>query len=55
MCKGGNLCLHKLVSNGREVKESIPKSENAKEMKNLDLNFDDLPIERALGIEWVVC
>lgn len=54
ICQKGNLRLHKLVSNSREVMESIPKSEHAKEIKNLDLNFDDLPIERALGIEWCV-
>lgn len=54
MCSKGNLRLHKLISNSREVMESIPKSEQAKEVKNLDLNFEELPIERALGIQWCV-
>ena len=31
--------------------EAIPHSERAKDIKDLDLSFDDLPIERALGIQ----
>ena len=34
--------------------ETIPYSERAKDIKDLDLSFDDLPIERALGIQWCV-
>ena len=54
MCAKGNLRLHKLISNSREVIDSIPPSERAKEMEHLNLNFEDLPIERVLGIEWCV-
>jgi hypothetical protein len=36
------------------VLDSIPSSERAENVTDLDLNFDDLPIERALGIEWNV-
>ncbi|XP_070548117.1 uncharacterized protein [Ptychodera flava] len=32
--------------------ESVPISERAKNVKDLDLSFNELPIERALGIEW---
>jgi hypothetical protein len=31
---------------------SIPKEERGKEVKDLDLDQDKLPIERALGIQW---
>ena len=30
----------------------IPVSERAEEVKDLDLDYDILPIERALGVEW---
>ncbi|XP_013386926.1 uncharacterized protein LOC106156278 [Lingula anatina] len=50
----GNLRLHKLVSNNREVMNTIPMSERAKEMRNIDLNRDTLPICPALGVQWCV-
>ena len=31
---------------------SIPVSERAKEVKDLDLDYDNLPIEGSLGVEW---
>ena len=46
--------LHKFISNSREVLESVPLSERAIDVKNLDMNFDDLPVERVLGIQWCV-
>ena len=52
MCAKGNLRLRKCISNSREVMEAIPHSERSKDIK--DLSFDDLPIERALGIQWCV-
>ena len=33
---------------------SVPPEERAKEMKNLDLSIDKLPIERALGVHWCI-
>ena len=44
--------LTKFISNGREVIESVPESEHAKSVANLDLS--ELPIERALGVHWNV-
>lgn len=44
--------MHKFLSNDRVVLDSIPISEQAIEVKALDLNFDDTPLERALGIHW---
>lgn len=54
LCAKGDLRLHKFVSNNREVLESIPSSERATNVTDMDLAFDDLPLERALGIQWDV-
>ncbi|XP_006812172.1 uncharacterized protein LOC102802124 [Saccoglossus kowalevskii] len=52
LCAEGNLRLHKFVSNSRDTMESIPISEQAQSIKDLDLSSSDLPVERALGVEW---
>ena len=52
LCKLGQLRLHKFVSNSRQLMALIPVSERAETMRYVDLNFDDLPSERALGIKW---
>ena len=54
LCSKGNLRLHKFVSNSPEVMQSIPESERATDIKTLDMNFDDSPVERALGIQWCI-
>jgi len=54
LCAKGGLCLHKFTSNSREVLETIPEEERAKGLKNLDLNQNSLPMERALGVQWCV-
>lgn len=54
LCATGGLRLHKFASNNRDVLESIPPSERATNVKDMDLTFDDLPLERALGIQWDV-
>ena len=54
ICATGNLRLHKFVSNSREVMEKIPPSERAPNIQELDLTLDELPMERALGMEWSV-
>lgn len=38
----------------RGVLASIPEEERAKEVKDLDLDHDSLPVERALGVRWCV-
>ncbi|XP_070541303.1 uncharacterized protein [Ptychodera flava] len=53
-CKKGGFRLTKWVSNSREVLETIPKEERAKEIKDLKLEYDCLPVERALGTSWSV-
>ena len=52
MCAAGGFRLTKFVSNDREVIASIPKQEQAKGIKNIDLDQSHLPIEKALGISW---
>lgn len=54
ICGHGGFRLNKWVSNRRKVLDSIPKSELAKEMKTLDLDQDEFPMERALGLNWYV-
>ncbi|XP_070552468.1 uncharacterized protein [Ptychodera flava] len=52
--KKGGFRLTKWVSNSCEVLETIPKEERAKEIKDLKLEYDCLPVERALGTSWSV-
>ena len=54
LCIDGGLCLHKFVSKSKEVIEAIPIRDISKTIQNLDLNFENLPIERALGIQWFI-
>ena len=54
LMKKGGFRLTKWVSNDRKVLETIPEADRAKEVKNLDLSNDTLPVERALGVEWCV-
>ena len=54
MCKQGGFRLHKFISNRKEVIESIPAEDRAKGIKDLDLEHEELPSERVLGIEWCV-
>lgn len=46
--------LNKWISNSRHVLAAIPEMERAKEMKNLDLDHDNLPVKRVLGVQWCV-
>ena len=52
LCSKGGLRLHKFVSNDKAVVDSIPESERSKDSTNLNLDFDSLPLEPALGISW---
>ncbi|CAI5660104.1 unnamed protein product [Oreochromis niloticus] len=54
VCAKGKLHLHKFLSNSREVLDSVDVAERATEVKNVDLNHDDLPVQRVLGIRWNV-
>ena len=50
LLKEGGFCLTKFTSNSREVLQSIPSELRAS--PNLDLDLDQLPTERALGVYW---
>ncbi|XP_039509456.1 uncharacterized protein LOC120464180 [Pimephales promelas] len=52
VCAEGGFCLTKWVSNSRKVLLSIPEEQRASGVKDLDLDQDSLPIERALGMQW---
>ena len=52
VCTTGGFKLTKWTSNSRSVLASVPAEERAKEVKNLDLDTDKLPVERALGMRW---
>ncbi|XP_038074806.1 uncharacterized protein LOC119742710 [Patiria miniata] len=54
LCKKGGLHLHKFVSNSREVLNSVPAEDRAKGIREVNLLHDDLPIERALGVQWCI-
>ena len=53
-CSKGGFSLTKWISNNRRVLYSIPIEERAKEVKELNLEHDSLPVERALGVQWQV-
>ncbi|KAK3736414.1 hypothetical protein QZH41_004029 [Actinostola sp. cb2023] len=53
-CAKGGFSLSKIISNNRRVLETIPNEKRSKAVKSLDLSHDNLPIERALGVQWCV-
>lgn len=54
LCQKGGFRLTKWVSNSRTVLMHIPKEDRAREVRELDLDRDKLPVERALGLLWSV-
>ena len=54
LCMKGGFKLHKFISYRREVMEAIPVEQLAKEIKEVDMTKDLLPIERALGVQWFI-
>ena len=54
LCAKGGFRLNKWVSNHRSVLAAIPEDQRAKGVKTLDLDRDQLPMERALGAQWNV-
>lgn len=54
LCKKGGFILEKWVSNSHTVLQTIPENLRAKDLKELNLDRDNLPIERTLGLLWCV-
>lgn len=52
MLAQSNLKLHKIASNDHEIVESFPVAERAKDLKDLDLELDYIPLQRSLGVLW---
>ena len=53
-CSRGGFRLTKFVSNSPQLMESIPRTSWAEDIKELDLDHDDMPCQRALGVKWNV-
>lgn len=51
-CATGGFKLTKWTINSHSVLASLLAEERAKEVKNLDLDKDKLPLKRALGMRW---
>ena len=54
MCAKCGLRLHKFISNVKQVIEHVDPEDRAKDLKDINLNLDKLPIERTLGILWCI-
>ena len=54
MCAKDNLRLHKFASNCKEVLEVLPANNRAKDLKDLDLRHDPMPVQRSLGTYWCI-
>lgn len=52
LCSKGGFRLNKWICNDRSVLSVIPQVSRAKAVKTLDLSKDQLPMERALGVQW---
>ena len=50
----GGFKLTKWISNSRKVIEAIPAHERCAELKKLDFYKNELPSQRALGLQWCV-
>ncbi|KAK0132197.1 hypothetical protein N1851_032987 [Merluccius polli] len=47
-----NLRLHKIASNHPVVMQAFPSTDHAKDLKDLDLDVDSLPVQCSLGLSW---
>ena len=54
LCTSTKLRLHKFASNRKDVLEALPKNDRAKDLKDLDLHHEALPIQQSLGTFWCI-
>lgn len=52
LCEKGGFTLSKWISNSRTVLLSVTEERRANKMMELDLDADQFPTERALGLQW---
>lgn len=52
LCHKGGFHLTQWISNSRNVLQAIPEKEHSKNVSELNLDRDQLPEERALGLQW---
>lgn len=52
LCNKGGFHLTKWVSNSRSVLLTIKEEERGKDIRSLDLDKEQLPVDRALGLQW---
>ena len=51
MCKAGELKLGKFISNNTAVLKSLQEDQRTKGVKDVDLSSEELPVDRALGVQ----
>ena len=54
MCATVNVPLHKFASNSKTVLEALPVEDHSKDLKDLDLRHDILPVLRSVGTYWCI-
>ena len=54
LCQKGGFRLHKFTSNSKEVINSVPSEDQAKDTKDPRLVSNDPVIERPLGVHWCI-
>lgn len=54
ICQKGGFTLSKWISNSRAALYTTEEEDRAKEWKELDMDREELPVKRALGLQWCV-
>ena len=54
MCSAAFLRVHKFASNSKAVLDALPAEDRAKDLKDLDLCLDVLPVQCSLGTYWCI-
>ena len=54
MCKAGGFKLGKFISNNTVVLKSLQEGQRRKGVKDAGLSSGELPVERALGVQWII-
>ena len=52
MLATGNLRLHKISSNDPKVMDAFPPDDRAADLRDLNLNHVNPPVQRSLGVSW---